>query len=98
MSVKERLAVRAPEAVGLNVTLMVQFAFAATELPQVFVCAKSALFAPVMEIAVRLSGKLPVLVSVTDCAALVVLTIWVKKLRLLGERDATAACSAILTT
>jgi len=32
-------AVRAPAAVGVNVTLIVQLLFAATELPQVFVSA-----------------------------------------------------------
>jgi len=33
------VAVRVPAAVGVNVTLIVQLLFAATELPQVFVSA-----------------------------------------------------------
>jgi len=62
---------RLPVAVGVNVTLMVQLAPAATELPQVLVWAYCALAAML----VTLSAAVPVLVSVTVCAALVVFTI-----------------------
>jgi hypothetical protein len=41
LSVIVRVPVRLPVAVGVNVTLTVQFAPAATEVPHVFVCAKS---------------------------------------------------------
>jgi hypothetical protein len=61
------LAVRAPVAVGLNVTLMAQFAFAASVAGltgQVFVCAKSPALAPVMVTPVIVNAALPVLVSV----------------------------------
>ena len=40
LSAMERLALRAPAAEGVNVTLMVQFAPAAKVAPQVCVCAK----------------------------------------------------------
>jgi len=48
--------VRAPSAVGLNVTLMVQEPPAATVAPQELVCAKS----PDAEMALRASGPVPV--------------------------------------
>jgi hypothetical protein len=63
--------VRAPDAVGLNVTLMVQFPAAATELPQVLVSAKS----PLAAILVIVRAALPVFDSVTVCAALVLPTV-----------------------
>ena len=47
------VAVRPEMAVGLNVTAIAQLPFAATELPQVFVCAKSLALAPVSETLVR---------------------------------------------
>src|SRR5258708_9997162 len=75
LSVMLRVPVRLPDAVGVNVTLMVQFAPAATELPQVLVWAKS----PLAETAVRVSEALPVLGSGTDCAALVGPTGWPAK-------------------
>jgi hypothetical protein len=66
---------RAPVAVGVNVTLIVQFAFTASvagligqALAPVLVPAKSP--EPAMELIVR--GPVPVFVSVTVCAALVV--------------------------
>ena len=55
-----------PTAVGVNVTLMVQFALAATEAPQVFVCVYFALAAML----VMVSAAAPVLVRVMACAAL----------------------------
>ena len=59
-----------PVAVGVKVTLMVQLAPAATDAPQVLVCAYCALAAML----VTLSAALPVLLSVTACAALVEFT------------------------
>ena len=61
-------------AVGLNITLIVQFAVAATLAPQVFVSEKSPLFAPVMAMLEMFSVAVPLLVSVTFCAALAVVT------------------------
>jgi len=71
LSVMLTAPVRVPVAVGVNVTLMVQEAPAATELPQVFVSAKS----PLAVMLVMLNVPLPVLVSVEDWGALVVPTI-----------------------
>src|SRR5258708_19868731 len=90
LSVMLRVPVRLPDAVGVNVTLMVQFAPAATELPQVLVWAKS----PLAETPVRFSEALPVLESVTDCAALVVPTVWPAKASEEAERLTTGAEAA----
>ena len=87
LSLIETFAVRVPAAVGVNVTLMVQLALAFTLLPQVLVAAKSPLFVPVIVILVRESAAEPLLVSVTLCAALVVFTVWVAKVRLVGDME-----------
>jgi hypothetical protein len=50
---------------GLKVTLMVQLALAASELGQLFVWGKSALFAPVTTMLEMVSGPGPLFVSVT---------------------------------
>ena len=55
---------RAPLAVGLNVTLIVQLAPAATLEPQLLVWVKSPALEPVTEIPVTLNAPLPVLVRV----------------------------------
>src|SRR5256712_666884 len=74
--------VRVPVAVGVNVTLIAQLPSAATEVPQVLVCAKS----PLATMPGTLSAALPVLFSVTVCAALVVFTSWLANVKLVGER------------
>jgi len=87
LSVMVTEAARAPVAVGVNVTLIVQFPlFAATELPQLFVCAKSPLFAPVTPMLVMLRAALPVLVSVTDWDPLVVFNCWLANVRLDADK------------
>src|SRR5579859_1557501 len=65
-----RLPLRGPAAVGVKVTLTVQFAAAAMLVPQVLVWAKS----PVAAMAVTVTALAPVLVSVTVWTALVVPT------------------------
>ena len=68
-SVKVKLPVRVPMAVGVNVTLTVQLAPTATVLPQVLaLMAKS----PLMPILLMLSVAVPVFVSFTTFAGLVV--------------------------
>jgi hypothetical protein len=94
LSVMLRLLDRVPDAVGVNVTLMVQFAPAATELPQLLVCAKSPLFVPVTAMLVRFSEALPVFERVTVCAALVVPTVWLVKVSEAAERLTTGAEAA----
>jgi hypothetical protein len=79
-------AVRVPAAVGVNVTLIVQLPPAATELPQVFVSAKSAVLVPVMLMLVMLKLVLPVLLRVTLCARLVTPTFSLAKVRPEGDR------------
>jgi len=87
LSVIVTAPVRVPIAVGVKVTVIVQFAPGATEAPQVVVFAKS----PVAVILVMSSVPLPVFVSVTDCAALVVPTRTLPNLRLVVERPTTGA-------
>jgi hypothetical protein len=68
-------AARGPVTAGVNVTLMLQFAFAARValLPEhVLVCAKSPLFAPLIAMPVIVSGALPLLVKLSACAVLLV--------------------------
>ncbi len=91
LSAMAMLAPRAPVADGVNVTVIEQFADAATELPQVFVCAKSPLFVPVTPILVMESAVFPLLVSVTDCDALVAPTFWLPNAITGAERVAVAA-------
>jgi hypothetical protein len=86
-------AVRLPLAAGVNVTLIVQLAPAATELPQAFVWAKSPALVPVTVMPAILNAALPVLVSVTVRAALVVLIVWFPKARLPGAMLATGAAA-----
>ena len=59
LSVTVKVPVRVPVAEGVNVTLMVHWAPAASELLQLLVCAKSPLFAPVMAMLLIESAVLP---------------------------------------
>src|SRR2546425_6707724 len=65
LSVMSRAAVRVPLAVGVNVTLIVHWAPAATEVPQLLVCPKSPLLVPVTATLLMLSVAVPVLERVT---------------------------------
>ena len=68
----DNVPVRVPDAVGVKVTLTVQEALAAMLAPQLLLWAKSPLvLTPEIEAAAE-----PVLVTVTDCAALVLPTFW----------------------
>ena len=71
-----------PVAVGVKVTLMVQLAAGATEVPQVLVWAYCVLAAML----VRLSAAVPGFDSVTVCAALLMPTAWLANVRLVGEK------------
>jgi hypothetical protein len=64
-SVTVTAAVRAPEALGLNVTLMAQLAPAATLDPQLLVSVKSVALLPVTATLLMLRVALPELVMVT---------------------------------
>ena len=77
MSVIVTLALRLPPAVGVKVTLMVQLAPAASVLEllgQVLVWEKSPLLVPLRPILLIVKAPVPLLVSVTVWAALVVPT------------------------
>src|SRR5437660_1704103 len=71
LSVIERLAARAPPAVGRKATLTEQLAPGAT-LTQVLVWVKSAGLVPASATALTVSAPLPVLETATVCVALVV--------------------------
>jgi hypothetical protein len=71
-----------PAAVGLKVTLMVQLAPTEREVPQLFVCAKLLL----ATIDAMFNTAAPVFVSVTGCGELVVVTVWIPKVRAGGNR------------
>lgn len=70
LSVMVSVPVLLPRALGVIVTLMLQLAPAATEVPHVLVCAKSPLLVPVIAMLLMVSAASPLLVSVTVCAAL----------------------------
>jgi hypothetical protein len=87
LSVMVKVPVRVPAIVGVNVTLIVQLAFTASiagvigqAVVPVLVSAKSPDLA--MEMIVR--GPVPVFVSVTVCAGLVVFRSWLPNVRLVG--------------
>ena len=82
LSVNFTVPVRLPAAVGVKVTLIVQFAPAATLDPHVLVSAKS----PEAAIWVIESAALPELVKVTTCAALGVPTSWLLNVKLDGDK------------
>lgn len=89
LSVIVREAVRVPQDVGANVTLIVQVPPATMLLLQVLVSAKSPGLAPANVMLVMDRDAFPVLLRVTDWAALVVLTDWLAKVKLEGERPTT---------
>ena len=74
MSTMEMDAVREPVALGVNVTLMVQFAPVARVAPHEFVNAKFEAFVPVREMLVIVILAVPLLVNVTVLGLLVVLS------------------------
>ena len=78
-------AARVPEAEGVKSTAIVQLAPAATEVPQLLVCAKLLALAPVTARLVRFKVLAPVLVSVTVCTVLVIAIDSLPKDKLLGE-------------
>lgn len=85
LSLMFRVAVRVPNAVGLNVTLMLQLAPATNEVPQVWVCAKFPAFVPVIPMPMMLKVVVPTFVKVTVCDGLVVSITTEPKLKLRGE-------------
>jgi hypothetical protein len=72
LSLTDKLALRLPVALGVNVTGIVQLAPAASDVGQLLVWAKSPAFVPPIAMLATLSEAVPELVSVTVWAALVV--------------------------
>jgi hypothetical protein len=90
LSVTVSVAVRVPAAVGVKVTLIVQLAPAASELPQLFDSAKSPGLVPVIATLAMVAGPVPVLVSVTTWSGPVTPTPWlVANVTLAVDRLAT---------
>jgi hypothetical protein len=83
LSVNETVPVALPEMVGARVTLIMQFAPAASVEPQLLVCAKFALAA----ILVMVSVAVPELVSVMGRGSLVVPWSSSPKVKLFVERE-----------
>jgi hypothetical protein len=81
-----RLADRLPLAVGEKITLMAHLPPLATDPPQLFVWLKSPPLAPVIMMLLRVSVAVPVFLSVTALAALLVPTAWLENARLVGAR------------
>src|SRR5438128_6425994 len=92
------VAVRAPVAAGVNVTVKAQLADAATGPPARGhgatpepATAKSPGFEPARAMLVMLRVAVPLLVRVTVCAGLVVLRRWSPKARLVGAKVTAGA-------
>ena len=86
LSVMQSVALRAPTAVGVNVTWMLQLAAGARPVPQLFVeIVKSPLFTPAMAIVDMVRGATE-LAFVTEMGrhAVAVFTDWLPQLRLVG--------------
>ena len=93
LSVTLNVAVRTPEALGVNVTEMEQVALEARLARQVLVKSKSA---PMIATLLIASAADPVFESVTDCGPLVVPTVWeLKDKGELGDRLAEGEDRAV---
>lgn len=80
-----RVAVRAPVALGVNVTLIAQLEFADKLEPQPLVCLKSAELVPEMAMLLIVTADDPLLDNVTDCAALAVPVFVLVNVRVLAD-------------
>ena len=88
LSATERLAVKAPAAVGLNSTETVQLAAAARVVPQVVADFRNEVaLVPVMVSEVSVTVTVPVFFTVTVCAAEVEPTVVEAKVRAAGESE-----------
>lgn len=88
-------AERVPLPVGVNVTLITQFAFAASDVAQVLVSEKSLLLVPPVVMLVMLSGPLPLFVSVSVCAIDAVPIVWLVNARLERLRPAVGVGAGV---
>src|SRR5665213_203426 len=74
---------------------MLQLVFAATELPQLFVCAKAEGVPPLSAMLEIVSAALPLLVIATDCDAEVVPTFVAVNVSPPGEKASVGAGTAV---
>ncbi len=91
MSVMLRVALLAPPADGVMLTLIAQLAPAFRLPPQVVVLLKSDAFVPPIEMLVMVSVSVPVFDRVTVCAAVVVPKGVAAKLSVVGDRETAGA-------
>ena len=87
LSVMVRAPVRDPDAAGVNVMLIRQLPRAGTPPTQSSVSEKS----PVVVIRAILSVALPLLVRMTSCGALVLLTAWLENVKEEGQNSEAGA-------
>jgi hypothetical protein len=90
LSVRVRVAVRAPNAAGVNVTLIAQFAAGATVPLQVSFSTKSAEFGPENEMAPTCRAPVPEFVTVIARGGLALPTSWLAKFAAEGEIEMAA--------
>ena len=95
LSVMISEAERVPLPVGVNITLITQVAFAASDVAQVLVSEKSLLLAPPMVMLVMLSGPLPLFVSARVCAIDAVPIVWLVNARLERLRPAVGVGAGV---
>ncbi len=86
------VAERVPTAAGMKLTWMAQVLCAASEFPQALVAVNSL---ELTEVAMRVSATSPVLVSITDCAALVLPTVCCAKVSVAAESVSVAGALAV---
>ena len=95
LSVTVSVAARAPVAAGVKLTVIVQLAAAASDVPQVFVSAKSPALVPEISTLEIVSGPVPVLVRFALCVAAVLATTVVPKVSpSCGSKSATPRSGA----
>jgi hypothetical protein len=95
LSATETVALKLAADAGVKVTEIVHVAAAASDVPQVFVSAKSAGFVPPMVMPEMASAALPVFDSVSICPAEVTPVFTLPKLNVAGERVAVGAAAAV---
>jgi hypothetical protein len=91
-------ALRFPVAAGVNVTLMLQLLYGGIDEGQLLVWPKSLLFGPEIWMDVMVSGRLPLLVRVAANGLLLMPTVWLPKLRLVGENATNGSLLTSNTT
>ena len=96
MSVTRRLPLLDPAAAGVKMTLMVQFAPTASDVPQLLVCEKSPGLVPANVILVMDRAAVPIFDSVTARALLGVPTVTEPKATDVGDSCTSGAKAAEL--